>query len=77
MLYGWRVSRLVHSKATYKKYCQLLTLGGVKQEFPEYTDASYMCLGIRDINRDSLPYWSVVSGKIKLKNKHLSNTPNW
>lgn len=67
--YGWRVLRIVHTAATYKKYEEILGLS-FKEVLPETTETSQRNLGFRIATKlDS--FWSVVTGKNKVENKGL------
>lgn len=68
-LYGWRVLKLVHSPATYRKYEKIL---GIKFEevCPERSPKSKRSLGLKIADRLN-SFWAVATGKKKIPNKSL------
>lgn len=64
-LFGWKVLYLVRSKKTVREHCSLLGLTP-SEDFPEVTSLSYRSDGLRCLNANKHPFWSVVSGLIKI-----------
>lgn len=67
--YGWRVMYLIHSKATIRKYEEILDIR-VKEEFPEAGPSAQRNNGYRLIQKIG-NFWKVVSGEKKIKGKRL------
>lgn len=68
--YGWRVMYLIHSKATVKKYEQILDIR-VRDEFDEEGPSSMRNNGYRLVQNVS-NFWKAASGeKDKLPGKRL------
>lgn len=68
--FGWRVLKIIHSPATYKKYENIL---GVKFQdiCPEKTELSKKVKGYRMAEKLG-SFWAVVTGKIKVLGKTQS-----
>lgn len=64
---GWRVLRMVHSPATYKKYEKCLGLK-FQDVCPERTEHSSRCTGIKAADKLNA-FWDVVMGRQKVENK--------
>ena len=68
--YGWRVIYLIHSKATVKKYEQILNIKA-QEEFPEKGPSAMRSNGFRLVQNVS-NFWKAASGeKDKLPGKRL------
>jgi len=68
--YGWRVMYLIHSKATVKKYEQILDIK-VRDEFPEEGPSAMRNNGFRLV-QNVTNFWKAASGeKDKLPGKRL------
>ena len=65
--YGWRVLKIIHGPATYKKYEELLGLEFQKL-CPEETKLSSKNYGYK-IAKSLKSFWSVVMGKTKVEGK--------
>jgi len=65
--YGWRVMYLIHSKATIRKYEQILGIA-VKEEFPEEGSSSMRSNGYRLFKKIG-NFWKIVSGEEKITDK--------
>ena len=65
--YGWRVLYLIHSKATIRKYEQILGIN-VREEFPEAGPSAERNNGYRLVQKIG-KFWKVVSGEEKIPNK--------
>jgi hypothetical protein len=68
--YGWRVMYLIHSKATIRKYEDILDIE-VKEQFPEAGPSAQRNNGYRLIQKIG-NFWKVVSGEKKIKGKRLA-----
>jgi len=69
--YGWKVIHLLHSKATVKKYEEILRIK-VREEFPEKTATSIRNNGFKLVQKVS-NFWKAASGElVKLPDKHLA-----
>ncbi len=70
--YGWKVIHLLHSKATVKKYEEILNIK-VRDEFPDQTATSIRNNGFKLVQNVS-NFWKAASGElVKLPNKHLAD----
>jgi hypothetical protein len=68
--YGWKVIHLIHSKATVKKYEQILGIK-VREAFPEQGPSAVRNNGFRLVQSVS-NFWKAASGElIKLPNKQI------
>lgn len=67
--YGWRVMYLIHSKATIRKYEEILDIS-VKEQFPEAGPSAERNNGYRVIQKIG-SFWKVVSGEKKIPDKRL------
>ena len=68
--YGWRVIYLIHSKATVKKYEQILSIKA-QEEFPEKGPSAERSRGFLLVQKVS-NFWKAASGeKDKLPGKRL------
>lgn len=68
--YGWRVMYLIHSKATVKKYEQILDIKA-QEEFPEEGTSAMRNNGFRLVQKVA-NFWKAASGeKGKLPGKRL------
>lgn len=65
--YGWRVLKLIHSPATYKKYEVILGLN-FQDTCPERGPLAHKSLGLKIADRLN-SFWAVATGKKKIKNK--------
>lgn len=65
--YGWRVLYLMHSKATIRKYEEILGIS-VRDEFPEAGPSAERNNGYRLIQEIG-KFWKVVSGEEKVPDK--------
>lgn len=65
--YGWRVMYLIHSKATIRKYEEILGIS-VKEEFPEEGPSSMRNNGYRLFKKLG-NFWKIVSGEQKIEDK--------
>lgn len=65
--YGWRVMYLIHSKATIRKYEEILGIS-VKEEFPEEGPSSLRNNGYRLFKKLG-NFWKIVSGEQKIEDK--------
>lgn len=65
--YGWRVMYLIHSKATIRKYEEILGIS-VKEEFPEEGPSSMRNNGYRLFKKLG-NFWKIVSGEQKVEDK--------
>lgn len=67
--YGWRVLYLLHSKATIRKYEEILGIN-VREEFPEAGPSAERNNGYRLIQKIG-KFWKVVSGEEKIPDKRM------
>lgn len=65
--YGWRVLKIIHSPATYKKYEKLLGLS-FEDICPERGALAHKSIGLMVADKMN-SFWAVVLGKIEVKNK--------
>lgn len=65
--FGWRVMYLIHSKATVRKYEEILGIS-VKEEFPEEGPSSIRNAGFKVIKTVG-NFWKAVSGETKIDGK--------
>lgn len=65
--FGWRVMYLVHSKATVRKYEQILGIK-VREVFGEDGPSSERSMGFR-LSRAFSSFWKVVSGEQKIADR--------
>lgn len=65
--YGWRVLKIIHGPATYKKYEKLLGVE-FKKVCPEQTKLSSKNYGYK-IAKKMKSFWAVVMGKTKVEGK--------
>ncbi|MEH6542466.1 MAG: hypothetical protein V7721_00860 [Porticoccaceae bacterium] len=67
--YGWRVLKVIHSPATYKKYEKIL---GVKFQdiCPERGPKASRSMGLKIADRLN-SFWAVATGKKKIPNKAM------
>lgn len=65
--YGWRVMYLIHSKATIRKYEEILGIS-VKEEFPEEGPSAMRNNGYRLFKKLG-NFWKIVSGEQKIEDK--------
>lgn len=65
--YGWRVLKIVHSPATYRKYEKIL---GIKFQdiCPERGELAHRSLGLAIADKLN-SFWAVATGKKKIKEK--------
>ena len=69
--YGWKVVHLLHSKATVKKYEEILGIK-VREEFKECTESSIRNNGFKLVQKVS-NFWKAASGElVKLPDKHIT-----
>jgi hypothetical protein len=69
--YGWRVLYLIHSKATIRKYEEILEIS-VKEAFPEQGPSSPRNNGFRLYQKIG-SFWKIVSGEKKIENKRQTD----
>ena len=67
--YGWRVLKIIHSPATYKKYEQILGVS-FEEICPERGPKAKKSLGLKIADRLN-SFWAVATGKKKIPNKAL------
>ncbi len=65
--YGWRVMYLIHSKATIRKYEEILGVS-IKDAMPEVGPSSDRCRGYR-VSQKLGGFWKIVSGETKVPDK--------
>lgn len=59
--WGWKVLYILHSKATIRKYENILKIK-VRDVFPEEGPSAYRCAGFR-IAQAASNFWKVISGE--------------
>ena len=64
---GWKPLTIIHSKKTFKKYEQILSIDA-RTFFPEDTPAATRSLGYT-IAKKLSNFWKVVSGDTKIENR--------
>ena len=65
--YGWRVLKIIHGPATYKKYEKILDID-FQEVCPEVTRLSTKNYGYK-IAKNLKSFWAVVMGKTKVEGK--------
>ena len=65
--YGWRVLVLIHSKATIRKYEEILGID-IREELPEKGPAAHRSVGLK-VAETVGNFWKAVSGDIKIPKK--------
>ena len=68
-LYGWRVLKIIHSPATYKKYEKILGVS-FEEICPERGPNAKKSLGLKIADRLN-SFWAVATGKKKIPNKAM------
>ena len=67
MNFGWKVLHLVHSKATVRKYEDILGIK-VREAFEPESPSSYRSKGF-ELSQKIGNFWKIVSGAIKLEKR--------
>lgn len=65
--FGWKVLAIIHSKATIRKYEEILGIN-IREEFPEEGPTAMRNTGFR-IAKQLGNFWKVVSGDFKVPEK--------
>jgi hypothetical protein len=58
--FGWKVLYILHSKATIRKYEEILNVK-IRERFPEEGPSAYRSMGFR-IAKAATNFWKVISG---------------
>ncbi|MDP1678580.1 MAG: hypothetical protein Q8L02_00370 [Candidatus Nitrotoga sp.] len=69
--YGWKVLAIIHSKKTFKKYEQILSISA-REYFPEETLTSDRSVGY-SLAKKLSKFWQIVNGEEKIEHKRESS----